>query len=282
MTRNGIPPAKARPGPPPSLPPFLPAAAPLRLTFPAPPGAQLIHTYCEADEDGMGAESRKAVTTSPSEASNHLVRAARSEARSSRRSAGYYTMRIVFDCADAVAPPDDEEQLLCTIKVFSNGRFEMRPGLSRPGDAYRFERPNGAIYSFRLENASEQPAASEEARKAKLKQSSAQWLARTRRAAVGGDFAPPPGPAREAIRVTLLGEIVAAKGFTFDDLYIEWSLTCVCVGDPPLSPPVPARACLGGARCAARLGAERVCPPPPARAPGTTRATGRSTAPRTG
>lgn len=78
---------------------------------------QVLHTYCEADEDGTGAESRKAVTTSPFEFANRLVRRARAEAKTSRRSAGYYTMRFVFDCGDAVAPPDDEEQLLCTIKA---------------------------------------------------------------------------------------------------------------------------------------------------------------------
>lgn len=112
-------------------------------------------------------------------------------------------------------------------QVYNNGRFEMRPGLSRQGDAYRFERPNGAIYSYRLENASAPPPAPDNARRQRLMTSAAQALARSRRAAVGGDFAPPPGPAKEAIRVTLFGEIVAAKGFTYDDLYVEWSLKCV-------------------------------------------------------
>lgn len=112
-------------------------------------------------------------------------------------------------------------------QVYNNGRFEMRPGLSRPGDAYRFERPNGAIFSFRLENASAPPPAPDDARRVKLLGSAAQALARSRRAAVGGDFAPPPGPAKGALRVTLFGEIVAAKGFTYDNLYVEWSLTCV-------------------------------------------------------
>lgn len=94
------------------------AEPPRSLIFPPPATRkQVIHTYCEADEDGTGSESRKAVTTSPFEFANRLVRRARSEARSSRRSAGFYTMRIVFDCADAVAPPDNEEQLLCTIKA---------------------------------------------------------------------------------------------------------------------------------------------------------------------
>lgn len=181
----------------------------------------------EADEDASGAEGRKSVTTSPYEYSNVLVRKARSEAKSSRRSAGFYTMRIAADCADAVAPPDDEEQILCTIHAYGNGRFEMRPGLSRDGDAYRFERPNGAIYSFRLENASAPPPAPEDARKSKLLGNAAQALARSRRAAVGGDFAPPPGPAKEAIRATVFGEIVAGKGFTYDNLYVEWSLKCV-------------------------------------------------------
>jgi hypothetical protein len=49
--------------------------------------------------------------------------------------------------------------------------------------------------------------------------------ARLRSALLGGSsFVPPPGPSPFAVRVTVLLEIVAARGFDYDSLYVEYAV----------------------------------------------------------
>lgn len=56
---------------------------------------------------------------------------------------------------DDDAPEGAEERVLVAIKAYPNGSFDMCPGFSVEGSAYRLEMQDGAIFEYTVHNAGE-------------------------------------------------------------------------------------------------------------------------------
>ena len=52
-------------------------------------------------------------------------------------------MYVMLDTAEDEKDPSEE--ILCCIRAFTDGTFEMTPGFSRPGAWYRIESKHGTL-----------------------------------------------------------------------------------------------------------------------------------------
>eukprot|EP00741_Cyanophora_paradoxa_P004264 tig00000789_g4140.t1 len=116
-------------------------------------------------------------------------------------------------------PQSGFEKVLCYLKYYSTGTLEMRPGFCvSEGDSYHFTTPRGVQYEFIVQNLSDIPDDDERTRR----DTAAENLraVELRQAVVGTEFIAPPGGLTS--RVTVFGQVAAARGFTAQDLYFEY------------------------------------------------------------
>ena len=225
---------------------------------------ETIYTYVDADPFADERDAAREVTTSPSEPFNGLFKAvfgtpaarhgarhatgkagtrARTElARGRRRRGGQrpVTFTVCADCGPLQLPADhpafhaspagfdaDREQVLMTIEAYPDGSIALCPDFTKEGAGvpnYRIERRDGSVYEYSIVNASTREETPLEKRDAAIAPTAALRRLQLLRRAAGGSFAPSPGPGPGALRLVVLGEIVAGRGFEHDHLYCEWVL----------------------------------------------------------
>eukprot|EP00959_Pyramimonas_sp_CCMP1952_P309564 6478587-Pyramimonas_sp.AAC.1 len=181
----------------------------------------MLFTYIHADEFNLKNESSRTVTTSVTELLNHLTLNT-FRAKSTTKvvqPAHFQSMCIVAELESY----EREEKVLVSIKDFMNGSFDMQPGFTPEGATYRFELHDGAVYEYSLHNVDKETKKSELLQKKAGRGDAAIDRAfQLRRNLVGNEFTPLPGPSPKAMRVTLLAEIVSARGFHYNNLYVEY------------------------------------------------------------
>jgi len=177
-----------------------------------------------------------AVTTSEAEASHPLVKGTAGKKLVSARK--FQHMCIMFDCDAAMGGSNkssgggggeqqqeeevNDEVTLVSFKASADGSLQVKPGFCGSEEVYRFSRPSGAVFEYSVRNVSD-PAPSElEKRKGALAKTAGERAAAFRRTALGSDYMPLPGPSQDAMRLTLLMEIMAGRGFDEDNLYVEY------------------------------------------------------------
>ena len=223
---------------------------------------EVIYTYVAADAFADERDADHRVTTSESEPFNGLYKAVfgtprartlahtasgrgatrmRTElARGRRRRGGApaTTFAICADCGPLQLPTDrpafgaggdeddEQEQVLMTIEAYPDGSIALSSDFTPAGEHYRIERRDGSVFQYSVTNASTRDETPLEKRDAAIAPTAAlRRLQLLRRTAAGvGAFAPSPGPAPGALRLVVLGEIVAGRGFEHDNLYCEWVL----------------------------------------------------------
>mmetsp|Transcript_127 Transcript_127/g.312 ORF Transcript_127/g.312 Transcript_127/m.312 type:complete len:585 (-) Transcript_127:217-1971(-) len=181
----------------------------------------MLFTYVHADEFNLKNESSRTVTTSATELLNHLTLNT-FRAKSTTKvvqPAHFQSMCIVAE----LESDEREEKVLVSIKDFMNGSFDMQPGFTPEGATHRFELQDGAVYEYSLHNVDKETKKSEQLQKKAARGDTASDRAfQLRRNLVGNDFTPLPGPSPKAVRVALLAEIVSARGFHYNSLYVEY------------------------------------------------------------
>ncbi|GAQ85865.1 B9 domain-containing protein [Klebsormidium nitens] len=186
-----------------------------------------LFTYVHADRFVEDMERESSVTTSASEGSSHLVESV--FGRKSKREFKYQAMYILVNANEqssneAWKGPGEEGRVLCCIKAYANGSFDVKPGFTSGGTPYRFVAPGGGVFEYTLENAANNDVSTLEARQQRLAKELLTRAAGLRRMVGAGDFEAPPGPSSDAVRLLLNVEIVAAKAFQRDRLFVEYHL----------------------------------------------------------
>uniref|UniRef100_A0A8D0H510 MKS transition zone complex subunit 1 n=1 Tax=Sphenodon punctatus TaxID=8508 RepID=A0A8D0H510_SPHPU len=117
----------------------------------------------------------------------------------------------------------EHEHVLCTIKVDSNGVITVKPDLTGTNGAYRIELDGEKreLWKYTLENASAQAQQEEEERERRMFKDLYSRHKEHLGSLVGSDFEmAPPG----ALRLLVNGEIVSAKGYEYNNLYMRFFL----------------------------------------------------------
>ncbi|XP_013384089.1 Meckel syndrome type 1 protein [Lingula anatina] len=133
-----------------------------------------------------------------------------------------HTMYIMVDLSSA----DDEatiedEYVLCVIKVDINGVISIKPDFSKGKKPYRIETQSigREVYEYTLEDASAKMSRQEQDRERKMYKELYNRHGEFLTAVVGHDFEMPPP---DVLRMLVYGEIVSAKNFDYDNLYIHY------------------------------------------------------------
>eukprot|EP00873_Tetraselmis_striata_P033535 jgi/Tetstr1/453799/TSEL_040751.t1 len=189
-----------------------------------------IFTYINADEFTERTETDRTVSTSDKEHLNPLAMALYSRPRGSNQVLKYQTMFVMADCGEKEGG-QRMEKVLVAIKAYPDGSFDMRPGLNRRDkdgnlldDPYEFEDDNGAQWYYTVENAAKTDATLEEKRAEELTKWHNERARVLRKALVNQMFEQAPGPSPDALRFVLMAEIVAAKDFKQDQLWVEYDI----------------------------------------------------------
>ncbi|KAK9824277.1 hypothetical protein WJX72_009110 [[Myrmecia] bisecta] len=187
-----------------------------------------LFTYVHADEFCETAESERRVTTSRTEHLNPLVQVVFTKSNRHNQVMNFQTMYVMADCtrgrpAKGKAQAGMDEHLLVHIKAHPDGSFDMRPGFSQGSRRYRFEDSSGYIYEFTVENAAKVEPIKIEKKDGKL-QSAVQKRAHVLHRQPAREFMAPPDPTPHALRLLLLAEIVAAKDFERDRLFVDYTV----------------------------------------------------------
>ena len=118
-----------------------------------------------------------------------------------------------------------EERVLCTLKAYADGSFDMRPGFCREGQRYRFMAAGGGVYEYTLTNDADEAPSVVDAKQRLLASSAEARVAALRRQALRrGTIERPAGTGPDAARMLMCAEIVAAKGFRARGVMVEWGL----------------------------------------------------------
>ncbi|MEW5298780.1 MAG: hypothetical protein WDW36_001863 [Sanguina aurantia] len=192
-----------------------------KLLDPALVRQSTLFTYVHSDQFCDREEMGKSVTTSANEERNPLVHKMMHDAKNRQQVLNFRSMYIMADLGDHADGSHTNERTLVSLKAQPDGSLLMRPGFSQPGFTYKFEDLHGGIFEYTVENASTTTAPSLDKRTAKLRKAVLQRADELRRAALKADFQKPPADP-DAIRLTLLAEIVSAADFDCDHLYVEY------------------------------------------------------------
>eukprot|EP00899_Mesostigma_viride_P004901 jgi/Mesvir1/14411/Mv09797-RA.1 len=183
-----------------------------------------LYTCLQGDAFTKANEMLHAVTTSRAEGSNPLVQAVFGQLGKLRHAAVRHKSMFLMAATDDADIPEGggEERVLCHIRAYPNGSFDMKPGFNEGLAPYKFMTAGGTVYEYSLSNAAAGETALE-VRQEKLVAGISEKVAHLRRQAfLEGGFAPPPGPSPDAVRLVIYGEIVAGKDFKRDYLYVEY------------------------------------------------------------
>uniref|UniRef100_A0A061RT25 Meckel syndrome type 1 protein n=2 Tax=Tetraselmis sp. GSL018 TaxID=582737 RepID=A0A061RT25_9CHLO len=195
--------------------------------------ADLIFTYTNADEFSERDEMDRTVTTSRLEHLNPLVAAMRSFPQQMNQVLRSQVMYIMADCGERAGTGEPLEKPLAVVKAYPDGSFSMRPGFNRKDaegnmidDPFEFEDENGAQWQYTIENAAKTCTTAEEKRTEQLMKEHSERARMLRKPVRGMAFERPPGISPDALRLVFLGEIVAARDFPQDHLWVEYSVHC--------------------------------------------------------
>ncbi|XP_036380725.1 Meckel syndrome type 1 protein isoform X1 [Megalops cyprinoides] len=134
------------------------------------------------------------------------------------------TMHIMGDLGPSGRLGQKEnEYVLCTVKVDSSGVITVKPDFSNTEGPYRLETDGEKreVWRLTLENVSAGISLEEKEREQRVYRDLYVRHKDYLRSLVGQDFEmPPPG----ILRMLVNGEIVSAKGYEYDDLYIHFFL----------------------------------------------------------
>ncbi|XP_067350216.1 Meckel syndrome type 1 protein isoform X2 [Channa argus] len=130
------------------------------------------------------------------------------------------TMHIMGD----LAPPGrlgqkENECLLVTIKTDGNGTVIVKPDFNKGKEPYRIVTDGGDVWRLTVENVSTSPKPEERDREHNMYKDLYVRHKENLKSLVGQDFEMPPGG---VLRYLMNGEIVSAKGFEYDNLYIHF------------------------------------------------------------
>ncbi|XP_035288228.1 Meckel syndrome type 1 protein [Anguilla anguilla] len=117
----------------------------------------------------------------------------------------------------------ENEHVLCTVKADSNGVITVKPDFNNSKGAYRLETEGEKreVWRLTLDNASAGISQEEKEREQRMYKDLYVRHKDYLNSLVGQDFEmPPPG----ILRLLVNGEIVSAKGYEYDDLYIHFFL----------------------------------------------------------
>eukprot|EP01083_Nonionella_stella_P227151 806167_1 len=118
-----------------------------------------------------------------------------------------------------------EEIVLCRIRAYKNGSFEIKPnfnGSPESGQPYQFTTPSGTAFQFWLENISSDEGREGRAKEMKFEQQRMARLRDLRKNLFYSQFEQPPPLGK--FRVTNFAEIVRAVDFDADDIYVQYEL----------------------------------------------------------
>ncbi|XP_064620894.1 tectonic-like complex member MKS1 [Lineus longissimus] len=132
------------------------------------------------------------------------------------------TMYIMADVSpeDAVATEDDEA-ILCTIQVDNSGVVSVSPDFNRGRKAYRVETQSLGkdAFEYTVDHVSRTMNRQEQNREIKMFRELYTRHTDFLQSVVGNEFEMPPP---DVLRVLVYGEILSAKNFEYDDLYIHY------------------------------------------------------------
>ena len=182
-----------------------------------------VFTYVHADEFTQREERRRRVTSSSRDVGGSGEGAERPRHDVRRKQ----TMHIVaaLPAEQAAAPTTTEgaqgaqqgelspteERVLCTLKAYADGSFDMRPGFCRDGQRYRFMAAGGGVYEYTLTNDADEAPSVVDSKERLLAGSAEARVAALRRSALRqGTIERPAGAGPDAARMLLCAEIVAA------------------------------------------------------------------------
>ena len=201
-----------------------------------------VFTYVHADEFTQREERRRRVTSSERDSGGADGGALAARALSSGEKPRHdvrrkQTMHIVASLPVSGASParategevtvdvsqQQEERVLCTLKAYADGSFDMRPGFCREGQRYRFMAAGGGVYEYTLTNDADEAPSVVDAKQRLLASSAEARVAALRRQALRrGTIERPAGTGPDAARMLMCAEIVAAKGFRARGVMVEW------------------------------------------------------------
>eukprot|EP01135_Chromosphaera_perkinsii_P008119 Nk52_evm35s1129 gene=Nk52_evmTU35s1129 len=132
-------------------------------------------------------------------------------------------MHIMADLGQGAQPHgENDEYVLCSIKVDNNGVLEIKPDFTNDKEPYRLESKDHYVFEYTINHVSP-PMNFENEKRERLMMNTLyqkhQDILKTR---VGDDFAPPPP--ESILKLMLYGEIVSATGFPNDDIYVHYML----------------------------------------------------------
>ncbi|XP_067933595.1 tectonic-like complex member MKS1 [Watersipora subatra] len=121
---------------------------------------------------------------------------------------------------DQIATEDDEH-VLCSIKVDANGVITMKPNFNQSSKPYRIETDSlgKEVYLYTLENCSSAMSNSEKVREEKMYNELYSRHSQYLSSLVGSEFELPP---LGVLRLILHGQIVSARNFEYDDLFVRY------------------------------------------------------------
>mmetsp|Transcript_7138 Transcript_7138/g.12372 ORF Transcript_7138/g.12372 Transcript_7138/m.12372 type:complete len:611 (+) Transcript_7138:335-2167(+) len=188
----------------------------------------ILFTYVHADEFNLKNESSRTVTTSITERLNHLTWNIFGGGASKATHKLAQPVHFQSMCIIAELESDErEEKVLVTIKDFLNGSFDLQPGFTAEGASYRFELQDGAVYEYSIQSTDKATKKSDFLRQGDKKAGVREdpvsdRTYQLRKNLVGSKFEALPGPSPNALRVILNMELMSARGFNYDNLYIEY------------------------------------------------------------
>lgn len=138
----------------------------------------------------------------------------------------YKTMHIMADLAPEgkTESNQEDEYVLFSVKIDVNGQIFVKPDFNGERPPYRIETCNDLreVYEYTIEHCSTQMTSDQREQEFKsfneLYNRHALYLA----SQVGSGFDPVPEPG--VLRMNIFGEIVSAKGFDYDGLYVHFFL----------------------------------------------------------
>ncbi|EDV20131.1 Meckel syndrome type 1 protein [Trichoplax sp. H2] len=135
------------------------------------------------------------------------------------------SMFIMADLSnDDREPTKEDEYVLCSVTINSNGLISIKPDFNTSNSSYRIVTKSEyqEVYEYRLEHCSKPMSKVEEDREKKALKELYQRHGAYQASLIGTEFATPPPSG--TLRVNIFGEINMAKNFEYNDIYIHYCL----------------------------------------------------------
>jgi len=131
-------------------------------------------------------------------------------------------MYIMADLSPSNRPATrDDEHILCVIKIDANGQITLKPDLTKDLP-YRIETFDQAkeVFEYTIKDVSEQMSRLEKQQESKLLEELYDRHAEVMASQTGMELY--PQPAMNELIYFVFGELVGARNFEYDDLYVEF------------------------------------------------------------